>query len=54
MVDLAEEICSTEWGEWPRPVGVSIQNGEWLFRFRNTSMTAILPPSSLETIAGFN
>ena len=35
MVDLAAEICSTEWGEWPRPVGVNIQNGEWLFRFRN-------------------
>jgi hypothetical protein len=35
MVDLLAEICSAEWGEWPRPVGVNIQNGEWLFRFRN-------------------
>jgi hypothetical protein len=35
MVDLAAEICSAEWGEWPRPVGVNVQNGEWLFRFRN-------------------
>ena len=35
MIDLLEEICSAEWSEWPKPVGVSIQNGEWLFRFRN-------------------
>jgi hypothetical protein len=35
VVDLAAEICSAEWGEWPRPAGVNIQNGEWLFRFRN-------------------
>ena len=35
MVDLLEEVCSAEWGEWPKPVGVSIQDGEWLFRFRN-------------------
>jgi hypothetical protein len=35
MVDLAAEICSSEWGGWPRPAGVNIQNGDWLFRFRN-------------------
>jgi hypothetical protein len=35
MVELLEEICFAEWGEWPKPVGVSVQNGEWLFRFRN-------------------
>jgi hypothetical protein len=35
MVELLEEICFAEWGEWPRPVGISIQGGEWLFRFRN-------------------
>jgi hypothetical protein len=35
MVDLLEEVCSAEWGEWPKAVGVTIQDGEWLFRFRN-------------------
>src|SRR4029077_11710692 len=35
LVDLFEEICFAEWGERPKPVGVSIQDGEWLFRFRN-------------------
>jgi hypothetical protein len=35
MIDLLEEACSAEWGEWPKPVGVTIQDGEWLFRFRN-------------------
>ena len=35
MVDLLEEVCSAEWGEWPKAVGVSIQDGQWLFRFRN-------------------
>jgi hypothetical protein len=35
MLELLDEICSAEWGIWPKPVGVSIQNGEWLFRFRN-------------------
>jgi hypothetical protein len=35
MVDLLEEVCASEWGEWPKPAGVSVQNGEWLFRFRN-------------------
>jgi len=35
MIDLLEEICSAEWGEWPKPVGVGIQDGEWVFRFRN-------------------
>jgi hypothetical protein len=35
MVDLLEEVCSAEWGEWPKPVRISIQDGQWLFRFRN-------------------
>ena len=35
MIDLLEEACSAEWGEWPKAVGVGIQDGEWLFRFRN-------------------
>jgi hypothetical protein len=35
MIDLLEEACSAEWGEWPKAVGVTIQDGEWLFRFRN-------------------
>ena len=35
MVELLGEVCSAEWGEWPKPVGVGIQDGEWLFRFRN-------------------
>lgn len=35
IIELLGEICSAEWGEWPKPVGVCIQNGEWLFRFRN-------------------
>ena len=35
VVELLDEICSAEWGEWPKPVGVEIQNGEWLLRFRN-------------------
>jgi hypothetical protein len=35
VVELLEEICFTEWGEWPKPTDISIQDGEWLFRFRN-------------------
>jgi hypothetical protein len=35
MVDLLEEVCSAEWGEWPKPLRISIQDGQWLFRFRN-------------------
>ena len=35
MVELLREDCLAEWGEWPWPVGIVIQNGEWLFRFRN-------------------
>lgn len=35
MLELLGEVCFAEWGEWPKPVAVSIQNGEWLFRFRN-------------------
>lgn len=50
MVELLEEVCSAEWGEWPKPVDVSIQNGEWLFRarklgrFRNIEEQLMRPP----------
>ena len=35
ILDLLGEACFSEWGEWPKPAEASIQNGEWLFRFRN-------------------
>ena len=35
MLELLGEACFAEWGQWPKPAAVNIQNGEWLFRFRN-------------------
>jgi hypothetical protein len=35
ILDLLGEACFSEWGEWPKPAEASIQDGEWLFRFRN-------------------
>ena len=34
LCDLQDQ-CREEWGEYPRPVKIHIQNGEWIFHFKN-------------------
>src|SRR5215212_3453513 len=35
MLEVLVEVCAAEWGEYPEPVAIDQQNGEWLLRFRN-------------------
>jgi hypothetical protein len=35
MLVMLQETCRSEWGEWPKPVGIRDQNGDWLFKFQN-------------------
>ena len=34
LFDLQDQ-CQLEWGEYPRPVEIGTQNGEWIFHFQN-------------------
>jgi hypothetical protein len=36
MLAMLQEICGAEWGtEYPKPVSINVQDGKWLFKFRN-------------------
>lgn len=33
-----QEVCEVEWGPFPCPVSIEQQNGEWLFKFKNSEV----------------
>jgi hypothetical protein len=36
MLAMLQQICAAEWGsEYPKPVSIKVQDGEWLFNFQN-------------------
>ena len=35
LVSLLQDECRTEWGEYPKPIDVSQQHGDWVINFQN-------------------
>jgi hypothetical protein len=35
MLLALQDQCAAQWGEYPRPVSIQTQDGQWLFKFKN-------------------
>lgn len=35
LLGKLEQLCRIEWGEFPKPVSVGLEGGQWIIHFRN-------------------